>query len=74
MWNKNATGEQILICLDDENGEESIQPQQQVPEVVVPENARDRKIGNSETSLVMNEPRETIADSVPLVLEEGQHE
>lgn len=30
-WNKNSIGEQILVCLDGEDGEEAIQPQQQVP-------------------------------------------
>ncbi|XP_015158466.1 uncharacterized protein [Solanum tuberosum] len=76
LWNKNAMGEQIPICLDGENGEEAIQPQQQVPAVVVPENAQDSNLGSSETSHVMDEQRETIADSrmihVPLVLKEGQ--
>ena len=63
LWNKNAIGEQIPICLDKENGEEAIQPQQQVPAVVVPENAQDSNLRNAETSPVMNEHRETIADS-----------
>lgn len=56
-------GEKILICLDEENGEEAIQPQQPLPAVVVPKNAENRNLGSCETSPVMKEQRKTIVDS-----------
>ncbi|KAH0639655.1 hypothetical protein KY285_036241 [Solanum tuberosum] len=56
-WNKNFIGEQIPVYLDGENNEKAIQPQHQVPTV-----AQDANPGCSETSPVMDEQIETIAN------------
>ncbi|KAH0636474.1 hypothetical protein KY289_036389 [Solanum tuberosum] len=56
-WNKNSIGEQIPVYLDGESNEKAIQPQHQVPTV-----AQDASPGCSETSPVMDEQIETIAN------------
>ncbi|KAG5586662.1 hypothetical protein H5410_047096 [Solanum commersonii] len=56
-WNKNSIGEQIPVYLDGENNEKAIQPQHQVPAV-----AQGVNSGCSETSPVMDEQIETLAN------------